>query len=300
DRGCGGPDAGREGRDRVLDRPSAGTAEIVADVADLPDQVDGDVAMLTAPLDESELAEVSVALMARGLNVLTVHPEAFDPTDDFAGPVDEAAKRYGVSFLATGVQDTWWVHMPAVAAGSMARLDTVRFEHSMDFNTVSKGVGASLGVGRPVEEAEELYRGVPSELGGPMRVLARRLGLTPGEVSFGLEPVTAEHPREWTAGGEVIAPGLVVGVAEHVRMDTEEGVEFHGTMLTVVMPEDMHSCDLVVLEGDPTLRLEHRPFPGEGITYAVPVSRITDIREAAPGLHTAATLAPAAYRGRRG
>lgn len=286
----------------ILDRPDAPDVSIVDDVRLLAGAATADIAIVTAPVDLDGLADLAGPLLDAGTDVLTIHPDAFDPPSDWAARIDRRARSGGASFASTGVQDVWWVHVPAAAAGATLDLERVEFEHATDLDTLSVGLGELFGIGQPAAAftriLNEVLLGEASVLGGPMRVLARRLGLHPHDPKRTIEPLTATEPMRWTTGNRDVRPGQLIGFIETVRVDTEEAVSLTGSLRTALLAPGEVPTDRVVLHGDPVLRLEHRPFPGARITDVVPVARIQDIRDAAPGLHTAATLPPATYRHR--
>lgn len=289
--------AGERVRD-VLAHEDAADAAVLADVADLANGI-ADLAIVTATVDLATLADVATTLFARGLDVVTIHSDAFDPPADWAARIDAAAKKHGRSFLATGVQDHWWVHMPAVAAGSMSSIERIELTHHVDLDTLSVGAGLTFGVGETLERFERVRETLLLEapvMGAPMRVLARRLGLTPGEPVRSLEPLVAVAAMPWPTGGTTVEQGTMIGFEEVVTLSTAEGIDLHGILRTALQTVSEQPFDRVRLVGDPTLVLEHSPFPGDRITDVVPVNRIHDVRSAAAGFYTVADLGPATFR----
>lgn len=277
-----------------------GDAVISADGGELAAEVKPDVAIVVVPVQLDGLKELVFPLFEQGVNVLTIQPDAFDPPEEWAAEIDERARANGVSFLSTGVQDVWWVHMPAVAAGSITALTRVDVDHVTDGDTLSVGVARMLGFGQPesafAKIREEMLGQEQPVLGGPLRVLARRLGLTPGPAKRTLEPIIAEAPIEWKTAGETVAAGDMRGFSEAVDIETEEGVHFYGAITAEILPDGDLPYDRVQLTGDPVIRLEHKPFPGQRVTDLVPVARVRDIVDAPAGFHTAATMPPASYK----
>src|SRR5206468_1097742 len=150
----------------VLGHPQAPATAIVADGVELLGKDQPDVVIITAPVDLEGLGKMSLPFLDAGVNVLTIHPDAFDPPEAWGALIDEA-----------------------------------------------------------------------SVLGGPMRVLARKLGLTPGEPERECLPLLAKQPMAWKTGQIEVQPGHLIGFVETIRVDTEEGVEFSGEMrLTLLGP----------------------------------------------------------------
>ncbi|MEU3617999.1 hypothetical protein ABZ725_37635 [Streptomyces sp. NPDC006872] len=283
---------------------ACGDLVIVPDAASLADAVDAQVAIVTAPVGLGGLREIAFALFDAGMNVLTIQPDAFDPPKEWGEEVDARARARGVSFLATGVQDVWWVHLPAVAAGSVRALRKVRVDDLVDVGELWAGLGGMIGLGRPAEEfpqiRDEVLLAKSPVLGGALRVLARRLHLTPGGSRHTVEPVVASRPMPWATGKTVVEPGQLAGYVETTELSTLEGVEFTGTIRTALLGPDEVAYDRVELHGDPVVRLVISPFPGDRVTDVVPIARVRDLIDAPAGLHTAATMPPASYRPRAG
>ena len=276
--------------------------EVVAGVEELLGRVDGaNLALIAAPVEIEELQVMTLQCFSAGMNVLTIHEDAFDPPAEWARLIDAQARAHGVSFLATGVQDVWWVHLPAVAAGSMAALTAVRARHAIDLEQASRGYGELLSLGEDpavfAQIRDQFLLAGSSILGAPLRVLARYLGLTPAEIEREIEPVLASRALRWRLGERDIAPGTLAGFSEKATFETAEGVSFSGTFYFCLTDPDQ-PYDELVLEGDPTLRIEHRPFPGDRITDTIPIARIPDLIAAPPGLHSVTDFPPARYRHR--
>lgn len=284
---------------RRSDDPAVADVEVDADAERLLARVQADVAVIAAPVEPDELQDLTFACLDAGLDVLTIHEDAFDPPPEWAAEVDRRARLRGRSVLATGVQDVWWVHLPAVAAAATTNLTAVRFRHAIDLNQASEGYGRDVGVGEdPAGFAtirDEVLLTGSSILGGPMRALARCLGLTPGEIQRTIDPVIADHLMRWEVGDADVAAGTLAGFSETSWFDTDEGVHFTGTFFFCLLEPDV-PYDEVVLDGDPQLRLEHRPFPGDRITDVVPAARLADLVAAPPGLLSVETMPPARYR----
>jgi 4-hydroxy-tetrahydrodipicolinate reductase len=85
------------------------------------------VIAVTVPLDV--LVSISREFLAAGVNVVTINPEFFDTAQDWKAELDAVGRQTGATLLATGVQDTWWVQMPAVAAGASSEVTRITVEH---------------------------------------------------------------------------------------------------------------------------------------------------------------------------
>lgn len=259
-----------------------------------------DLLVLTAAVSVETLLEHAHRALARGVDVLTIHSDVFAYDAQWADDLDRVAREHGASFLATGVQDTWWVQMPAIAAGSTVNLRAVELRHVVDVNSLSAEVGRMIGVGLSPAQFAEHFAGADAEerpvLGDPLREAARKLGFTvPSEVTTTMEPVVADAAVVWTSAGRTLAAGEVIGSVELTQFTTAEGVRFSSSLRTVVLEAGTRPSDEVVIDADPALRLVHSPFPGDQITNVAAVNRIRDVLAAGPGVLNAAELPPARY-----
>lgn len=260
-----------------------------------------DAVVLAAAVDIDVIVDQARRALEAGVNALTLHSDLFAYDSAWAEPLREAGARTGASFLSTGVQDTWWVQTPALAASSTVNLRKVRITHVVDANSLSPEVGRMVGIGSTLEEL--LGRAETGEgeerpiLGDPLREAARKLGLTiAGEAVTTVAPIVAEREFHWTSADRIIAAGLVIGTEERTDFTTEEGVDFEATLRTCLLDAGTPPSDELVIEADPTLHLRHAPFPGDAITNVALVNRIPDVVAAPGGVLSSADLPPASYR----
>lgn len=202
--------------------------------------------------------------------------------------------------MGTGIQDIWWVQLPALFAAGCQEISKISYRSTLSADLLSAGIHAEIGLGLAPEPFAELVAAIsdrPSVLGGPMVEAARRMGLVPGSVHHTYEPQLAGERIE-LASGTIIEPGQAKGTLETVSFDTDRGIRFEGIIQVVpIAPED--SCDELAIRGTPDLHIEYKPFPGEALTNNGLIARVPDIIEAAPGLHFAAELPAPRHQFRR-
>lgn len=262
---------------------------------------------LNAPLDLVIVAatgsrELTIKLMKQylkhGVNVLTLHQDLFTYEAGWADELHEYCVEHGASAMGTGIQDTWWVQLPAVFAGSSLDIKKVSYNSLLSADQLSAGIHAEIGIGFALDDFRDLVeslKGRPSVMGGPMSEAARRMGLVPGKITHIYEPQVSDERIELSESGTVIEPGKAMGTLETVSFATDRGIDFEGVIQVLpIAPEDAR--DTLVISGTPDLHIEYRPFPGEELTNNGLISRIPDIVHAAPGLHFAAELGPARHQ----
>lgn len=248
--------------------------------------LDPDIVVLAPALGLDAILEMAGRILDRGINVITLQQDVLSRDDAWAIDMHRRAVTGGASFMASGVQDTWWVQMPALVAASSLDIRKIRITSDLSLQQLSSGVGAEVGV--PLDpEAFKLHaeatRDVPSVLGAPMVEAARRMGATAGPVSKVVEPIIAESDYVWELGGITIRAGETCGMVETVRFATDRGIEFEGVVSIRPIPSD-DAADRLDVFGTPEHHLEYRPFLGYDTTNVALISRIPDVIHSEPGM----------------
>lgn len=283
-----------------IQHPRAALIPVLADTAAAIEEFgsQSDIAILTPAVDGPLLAQIAERYLAAGINVITIHQDFFGPGDWTEG-LDRVARHTGTSFLATGVQDTWWVHLPNLIAASTTELRAIEFNSVVDLDSLSAEVGTEIGANLSAADFKthaKVILDYPAVMGLPIEECARKLGLHIVKTAREITPVTSDQPRMWTSGETTIAAGSTIGMKEVTRFDTAEGITLTGSISARLLDDGEVSHDSLDIKGAPDIHLEFSPFPGEFITNAALVNRIHDVMNASPGVHFVADLPPAQYR----
>lgn len=257
-----------------------------------------DIAIITAAVEREKLAAIANEYLAAGINVITLHQDFFQKGEWFDG-LDKTARRTGTSFLATGVQDTWWVQLPNLMAASTTNLTQIDFFSVVDLDSLSEEVGHEVGAGvsgADFEKHANTMLEYPPVMGGPIEECARKMGLIITNRTRSIEPVFDEKNRDWKAGNSTIIAGMTIGMIEKTSYETAQGITLNGSISARLLNDGEVSHDAMQLRGDPDLYLEFTPFPGEQITNAALLNRIHDVVDALPGVHFVADMPPAQYQ----
>lgn len=261
-----------------------------------------DLVILAPALALEPILEMAGVALDLGINVLTLQQDAFTRDDRWALPLDARARAGGASFMATGLQDIWWVQLPALVAASSLDITRVRVSSEISLEQLSAGIGEEIGIGLSPEEFAGFAIATadyPSVLGAPMVEAARRMGLRAGPVSKRTEPTFGEGPYEWRAGELTIPAGRSVGFVETVGFHTDQGIVFEGTV--AVQPKEPEEArDELHIDGRPDLHVILPRFPGHDITNTSLIARIPDVITAAPGVCFAAEMPPPRHQLPRG
>jgi hypothetical protein len=279
---------------RLSDQAMYGSIEELLADAGTPD-----VAVLSALITTERNTELACSLLEQGINCLALDANLFQGQGKLAERIHAAGVAGAATFTASGMQDTWWVHLPALVASSNHRITRVEFDDFSNCARFPKEVGifeAALGLGlEEFDEWTQQHLSKPPIQGGPIQECARRMGFVPGEVKVAIEPLVVDEPTDWFAAEIVIPAGKISGVTYLVEFPTEGGPVFAGSVRFQVRPAEERSANAITIHGDTELRVE---MPGFSAWLFVPlglVRRIPDIITAAPGVVPVADLPPARY-----
>lgn len=253
-----------------------------------------DAVILAPALGLAPILEMAGTALDLGIDVLTLQQDVLSRDDGWAEAVDARARAGGASLMASGVQDIWWVQLPALVAASSLDITRVRFSSEISLEQLSRAIGEEIGVLLSHEEFAEFARATadsPSVLGAPMVEAARRMGLRAGPVSKRIVPIFPGEEVEWRAGGVTIPSDRTCGFTETVSFTTDRGIVFEGTVAVQRKhPDD--ACDELHIDGRPDLHLILPKFPGHEITNTSLIARIPDVIAAPPGVRFAAEMPP--------
>jgi len=156
-------------------------------------------------------------LLESGKNVVStaltelIYPKACG--EDVVVRLEEACRKGGVSFHATGIEPGWASEvLPMAMSGLFRRVDHLLVQELMDYSTYpSADMIASMGFGAPPEPVPPTSIPVTmaGAFGAPLLMVADALGATVEEVIYECEVATAPSPRD--AGGIRIEAGTTAG-----------------------------------------------------------------------------------------
>ncbi len=235
-------------------------------------------------------------LLARGMAVVSTCEELLFPWlrhRDLAGELDDLARSTGGRLLGTGVNPGFLMDtLPVAATAVCANVRGVLIERVQDATTrripFQKKIGAGL---TPAEfsrrVADQSLRHVG--LGESLHFVAHYLGLKPDAWSESIEPVLAEKPVAWTMG--TIPPGNAIGVHQSAQGMRNGREVIRLEFIAAIGQPDPH--DRVRIDAEPPIDLVLRGgVHGDLATVNIVVNALPCLIDAAPGLHTMATIRP--------
>lgn len=257
-----------------------------------------DVAVVTTCSDFESLYPIAEICFRHGANVVTIAEEVFFPSPekaDIASKLNDLAVKYQVSLLSTGVQDAYWFELPIALTGSCVSLSRVTGKAKVNIDYL----GAALIEAYPLGLTEEQFNDMMSSDSGKERFnicgsalegLVQHLGFSVVKRTTCREPIFEDTDILCTTLNKILKAGTTVGTKEIYTIETQQGttwsVEFFEKVCGPAEPQFL-AWDIA---GVPNLNVEIKDFPGMEVTAAVPVNRILDVINAAPGYLTVADM----------
>lgn len=266
------------------------------------DEFAPDIAILELFSLMEDIEPMVLNCVERGISVITTCEEATFPWTTSAAitnRIDALAKETGATVVGAGMEDIFWIHLPALMAAGMDKLE--RIEGAVSYNVEDYGLALAKahGVGLSEQEFEETLAHpdeiVPSYVWNSNQALAQKLGLTIKEMIQENVPYVAQKDTKSETVGETIPAGKVIGMNTRVTTKTYEGIDIVTSQIGKVYDEnDGDLCDWKLF-GEPNTTVHvDKPQTVEH-TCATIVNRLKSVLKAPAGYHTVDELKPLHY-----
>ncbi len=262
--------------------------------AELLRQTQADAVVLTTSSSLAMIKPQILEIVSHGKNVVSSCEELMYPwltQPELAGEIDEAAKRNGVSVLATGVNPGFLMDfLPLAMTGICVDVSKVTVERIQDAQFRRIPFQKKIGAGLTLAEFEaRAQKGVLRHVGltESLHLIASGLGWKLDKTEDILAPVVAE--RRITTPGLTVDAGQATGVSQ-IGRGFMKGQEVISLIFRAAIGEPSPH-ERITIDGTPKIELRiEGGVNGDVATCAIITNAVPVVVDAPPGLRTMADV----------
>jgi 4-hydroxy-tetrahydrodipicolinate reductase len=236
-----------------------------------------------------------------GANAISIAEEWLYPwlrAPEIASRLDGIAREHGVTVIAGGHQDGYWLHLAGVLMGTAHRLAAVRGMALWNPDDYGPVAADFMPIDITVEEFEQLAadgEGPPSFGDSVVGGLAAVAGLTAKKHTHRRVPELSEKDMLWRSLDRHVPAGRTIGFTDIDELETEEGPTMTMTMTGRLYDDGEIDLNEWTIEGEPTVTLSTPGVPSEITTCTALVNRIPEVINADAGFMTVDQLPSPRY-----
>jgi len=272
---------------------------IIQKADDLLGKKDIDVVILTTSSSLSKVRQQILDIVKHKINIVSTCEELSYPwltSPEIAKEIDEAAKKFNVSVLGTGVNPGFLMDLlPLILTGVCQNVEYLKVERIQDASKRRIPFQQKVGIGiTPEEFKKRVKEGTLRHVGltESIHMIASRLGWDIDITEDIIEPVIAE--KEITTSGGVIEKGKVLGVKQ-----TGKGLSKGKELITLIFVAAAGidtPYDKITIKGSPEIESTIKGgVNGDIATSAIVTNAVPVIIKAKPGLRTMADIEPITF-----
>jgi len=272
---------------------------IIQKADDLLGKRDIDVVILTTSSSLSKVKHQILDIVKHKINIVSTCEELSYPwrtSPEIAKEIDEAAKRFNVSVLGTGVNPGFLMDsLPLILTGVCQNVEYLKVERIQDASKRRIPFQQKVGIGiTPEEFKKRVKEGTLRHVGltESIHMIASRLGWDIDITEDIIEPVITE--KDITISSGVIEKGKVIGVKQ-IGKGLSKGKELI-TLIFVASAGIDTPYDRITIKGSPEIESTIKGgVNGDIATSAIVTNAVPVIIKAKPGLRTMADIEPITF-----
>lgn len=266
------------------------TGVVVSDDADkVLSETQADLVILTTMSYVKEVYPSIIQCVENGMNVLTLADESIYPWNTSTietAQIDRLAKKHNVTVSGTGMQDIYWINMPALALAGMNNVEEVK--GTISYNVEDYGVDG-------IDFSESDLSFIDARDSGAYcwnsgynstEALINKLDLSIDRIYQKTIPIEAKEDFVSLVKEDSYKEGDTIGMSLMTYATTQEGVSFEVECIAKIFAPGEYDLCHWKLKGDPSTEFEVKRPDTVGLTCGTIVNRIPDIVNAPSGYVT--------------
>lgn len=277
--------------------------KVEKDLQDLFDRgIEADIAIVMTQTLVTDVYPYLKACAMHKMDVITISEDWYWPwrtEPAIADEMDAIAKEYGVSVLATGIQDVHWSNFAVILASSCHNLTEINGQNFAFLDELGAEVAKEGCYGWTQEEFDKMmaetedFRAMAyTEV---LYCIAHELHLHVTEEKAGRTPQYARQEVYLPSMDMKVGVGGIIGMNDWVELYTEEGIKLSGNWILKAKEDGDEAYNRWQVKGEPDLDMTTSDMHGECTTSIVAINRIPDVLNARPGLLTVADMVKPIY-----